>query len=463
MNPCRSRVAALLTIGAGLLFAERAEAGTWQDNAPFGATLQGDLYTPTTPGASPAILCAIHYCSGTSTNAHSWFQSFADQYGFYIIAPNAGKNCFDSSASRGGDRDAIVAMVNYVLAHTSADKNRVFSAGLSSGGCMTNTLLAIYPDVFAGGVAMPGFPAGLWPAGDTSCSKCGSAPGASDTGQHYASLAEGVFSFNGTRPCSAQWVGGGDQYNFNGWLPVVTSQFQILGNLGSGSPGTGAPTGWTRTEYKDSAGNVRLQTNLGPSSQMHDLSNVSGMFGQVVTFLGLDRPTGVCSLTTSSSGDGGTASSASSSGSGGSSGSSSGGSSSGGKGSSSSGGGASGSGSGAGSSSGSNGSGTSGSGGASSSGGASASSSGGASSGGQGGGSGGNGGSGGSGGNAGGSSGAGTSSGGTDDGGTGEGPASAGKGCSCHVGALARTGGSIVTLWLAAAAIALRRRRRTRA
>jgi acetylxylan esterase len=429
MNRCRNHIVAVLTINAGLFFTVRAEAGTWQDNAPFGAALQGDLYTPTTPGPSPAILCAIHYCSGNSANAHSWFQSYADQYGFYIIAPNAGKNCFDSSASRSGDRDAIVTMVNYVLAHTNADRNRVFSAGLSSGGCMTNTLLAIYPDVFAGGVAMPGFPAGLWPAGDTSCTKCGSSPGASDTGQHYASLAESVFSFSGTRPCSAQWVGGGDQYNFNGWLPIVTSQFQILGSLGSASPGAGAPSGWTRTEYKDSSGNVRLQTNLGPSSQMHDLSNVSGMFGQVVTFLGLDKATGACGIT--SNADGGIGSSGSSSGSGGSS-------------SGSTGSGGSSSGGGSGSSGGSGGS-------TSSSGVGNTSSSGSASSGA---------GSTSSGGNA--SSGAVSSSGSTDGGAPGGAPGSSGNGCSCHSSALGGTGEALLAPAIAGAAIALRRRRRTR-
>jgi acetylxylan esterase len=299
----RNHIAALLTINVGLFAATPALAGSWQNSAPFGATLQGDLYTPTTPGASPAILVVIHMCSGHSSTVHSWFQSAAESHGFYLIAPDAGKNCFDSSASRSGDRAAIVAMVNYVLANTSADKNRVFTAGMSSGGCMANTLLAIYPDVFAGGSAMPGFPAGLWPANDTSCSKCGSTPGSSDTGQHYADIATTAFSWSGTRPCSQQWVGGADQYNFNGWLPVVASQFQILGNLDTGSPGTGGLSGWTRTVYKDSSGNVRLETNLGPSTQRHDLETVgSSLYDQVVTFLGLDKPTGACSATITASG-----------------------------------------------------------------------------------------------------------------------------------------------------------------
>ncbi len=170
---------------------------------------------------------------------------------------------------------------------------------------MTNTLLAIFPDVFAGGAALPGYPAGAWPAGDTSCQLCGgSGPSSSDTGQKYADAAKKTFSWSGTRPCSQQWVGGGDEYHFAQWLPVVASEFQILANLGSGSTGTGAPSGWTRTEYKDGSGNVRLQTNLGPSSQKHDLTSL-GLNGQVVSFLGLDKTTGACGLSSTGSGGAG--------------------------------------------------------------------------------------------------------------------------------------------------------------
>lgn len=304
MTRFRSGLAAVITINVGLLSALHAQAA-WQNNAPFGATLQGDLYSPTTPGSSPAVLVAIHYCTGNKSVVHSWFESAANQYGFYIVAPDAGKQCFDSSLSRDGDKAAIVKMVDYVLSNTKADKTRVFAAGLSSGGCMTNTLLAAYPEVFAGGAAMPGFPAGAWPAGDTTCTKCGSNP-PSTTGQQWADMVTKVYAFSGTRPCVQQWVGGGDEYNFDGWLPAVASQFQTLSNLSAGTSGTGAPSGWTRTEYKDGAGNVRLQTNLGPTSQKHDLSSAN-LFGQVVSFLGLDKPTGSCGITTSS-GTGGTSS-----------------------------------------------------------------------------------------------------------------------------------------------------------
>jgi acetylxylan esterase len=290
----RHRTSLLLVAISGLLVAPSAHAGSWQSNAPFGATLKGDLFSPTTPGSSPAVLVAIHYCTGNKGVVHGWFESYAEKNGFYIIAPDAGKQCFDSSASRDGDKAAIVKMVDYVVTEKGADKTRVFAAGLSSGGCMTNTLLAVYPDVFAGGAAMPGFPAGGWPAGDTTCTKCGSNPPSTD-GKYWGDIVRKAFTWSGPRPCVQQWVGGGDEYNFNGWLPAVAAEFQNLMNLDGGSTGSGAPSGWTRKDYKDSAGNVMMQTNLGPTSQKHDLSGAN-LWGQVVSYLGLDKPTGACGL-----------------------------------------------------------------------------------------------------------------------------------------------------------------------
>src|SRR5580698_5991689 len=189
MTRSRNHLVALLAIAVGLLTASPAFAGSWQDTFAFGATLQGDLYTPTKLASPPAILVAIHMCSGHSSTVHGWFDSYADTNGFYIIAPSSGSNdCFDSSASRSGDRAAIVTMVNYVITNKHANPQRVFATGMSSGGCMTNTLVAIYPDVFSGGSAMPGFPAGGWPAGDTTCTKCGTMPPNATSGSYWAGL-----------------------------------------------------------------------------------------------------------------------------------------------------------------------------------------------------------------------------------------------------------------------------------
>jgi poly(3-hydroxybutyrate) depolymerase len=101
-----------------------------------------------------------------SSNAHNWFQSAADQYGFIIIAPQAGGNCFDAKPERSGERDAITKMVKYVLTQKNGDATRVFAAGASSGACMSEALVAAYPDVFAAGSVLAGVPAGAWTGGN---------------------------------------------------------------------------------------------------------------------------------------------------------------------------------------------------------------------------------------------------------------------------------------------------------
>jgi len=302
--------------GAVLLAASPSFAGSWGAlNKDYGGSLNMKLYTPTTPAASPAILVSIHYCSGNADSAKTWFTSEADKSGFYIIAPDAGANCFDASATRAGDRADVVKMVQYIITQKSADKNRVFAAGFSSGGCMTNTLLAIYPDVFAGGSAMPGFPVGVWPANDHMCSQCSTANPPTlqtKTAAQWGDIARTAFAFTGTRPCVQEWVGDNDMYPFNEYLPAVVSQFTNLMDLDAGSAGTGAPSGWTRMVYKDKSGNVRLETNLG-AGKPHDLTG-SNLFGSVVTFLGLDKATGACGLTTGGGTGGSGAGGASSSG-----------------------------------------------------------------------------------------------------------------------------------------------------
>lgn len=302
----RHSVPAFLQVATVLLAATPSLAGWGSLNKDYGGSLQMRLYTPGTPSASPAVLVALHYCGGNSSNA-TWFDSAAEKNGFYVIAPDAGGGanvCFDASLGRSGERADIVKMVQWVIDTKNADKNRVFAAGFSSGGCMTNTLLAIYPDVFAGGAAMPGVAAGGWPQGKSCpCGQTWSTQTNPTDGKFWGDKARAVFQWSGTRPCVQEWVGESDEYGFAKWMPTVAAQFQDLGGLGAGSPGSGAPSGWNRTVYKDSSGNVRLETNTKPG-QAHNLIGAVPA-DAVISFLGLDKPTGACGLTTTGGGGAG--------------------------------------------------------------------------------------------------------------------------------------------------------------
>src|SRR4051794_20327985 len=224
----RNRLVGFATLALAMLAAAPARAGAWQTNVNYGMSGNPtmDLYTPTTPKPSPGIIVAIHYCSGNAGATHSWFQSLADQYGFYIISPNAGTNCWDASPGRNGSKAAIVAMVNYVITQKNADRTRVFSAGASSGACMTNTLLASYPDVFAGGSALAGVAVGEWPAGDTSCSQCGQNAMSKTAAQWGDVVRMADAGFAGTRPRVQLWHGTSDTtLNYPSQLDAEVAQW----------------------------------------------------------------------------------------------------------------------------------------------------------------------------------------------------------------------------------------------
>ena len=135
-------------------------------NNPTGLRMY--LYVPGSVTAHPAILVAVHYCTGSGPAFFSGteFASLADRYGFIIIYPSATRNgaCFDVSSPQalthngGSDPVGIVSMVSYVESHNNGDSSRVYVTGASSGAMMTNVLIGDYPDVFKAGAAFMGVP-----------------------------------------------------------------------------------------------------------------------------------------------------------------------------------------------------------------------------------------------------------------------------------------------------------------
>ncbi len=284
-------------LALGLLAAAPARAASWQTNVNYGTSGNPtmDLYVPDRPDASPGVLVAIHYCGGNAGGTHSWFQSLADQYGFIIISPNAGTNCFDASPGRNGAKAAIANMVKYVIQNKNADPTRIFSAGASSGACMTNALVASYPDVFAAGSALAGVPVGGWPAGNTSCSGICNTTAMQKTAMQWGDIVRNADpGFTGTRPRVQLWHGTSDPtLVYPSQLDAEVAQFTNVFGVTSANATMMSNTpksGWTRTSYKDSAGTVVLEVNIGQGLG-HDLTG-QGFYPDIVRFFGLDKDTG---------------------------------------------------------------------------------------------------------------------------------------------------------------------------
>ena len=119
---------ATVSIG-GLVTARPAAAATLTPVTGFGANpsnLNMYVYVPDKPAAKPALLVAVHYCSGSaqafySGGAHDYVTA-ADKYGYIIVFPEATRDghCFDVSTPQalkrdgGSDSTGIAAMVRYV-------------------------------------------------------------------------------------------------------------------------------------------------------------------------------------------------------------------------------------------------------------------------------------------------------------------------------------------------------------
>jgi len=120
------------------------------------------------PTGRPVVL-ALHGCTqdaaayGTDTG---WV-ALAEQWRFTLVLPaqqqaNNGSRCFNwfqsADTTRGqGEAESIAQMVRRAVAD-GADPARVWISGLSAGGGMTATMLATYPELFAGGGIVAGPP-----------------------------------------------------------------------------------------------------------------------------------------------------------------------------------------------------------------------------------------------------------------------------------------------------------------
>ncbi|WP_127503761.1 extracellular catalytic domain type 1 short-chain-length polyhydroxyalkanoate depolymerase [Actinoplanes solisilvae] len=302
----RAAVAAVAIAGVALLVpASPAAAASLQEVTGFGANptnLRMHLYVSDRVAANPALLVAVHYCTGSGPAFHSGteFASLADQYGFIVVYPSATRSgsCYDVSTPGAlrhdgtSDPVGIVSMVRYVQQRYNTDPNRTFVTGASSGAMMTNVLLGDYPDVFAAGSAFMGVPFGCFATTDGSMWNSACANGQiSRTGQAWGDLVRAAYpGYSGRRPRMQVVHGTTDstlQYpNFAEQLKQWTN---VLG-VSQTPVFTDTPqSNWTRTRYGSSTVQAPVE-GISVAGVGHSLP-LSGMARLAIAFFGLDTTT----------------------------------------------------------------------------------------------------------------------------------------------------------------------------
>jgi len=309
----RGLLGALTIMATASLTGGTARAASLQQVSNWGvAGLPSDVsmyvYVPDNVAADPPILTLIHYCGGTAGAVFGQAQgggivSAADKYGFILVVPSSGR-CWDVESDKawtrngGGDSHAIKQMVTYALGKYSANANRVYSTGDSSGGMMTELLLALYPDIFKAGSAFAGMPAGCRGSNEpgTAMGYSGACAGGnvSHTGQQWGDIVDKMDpGYTGHRPRVQLFHGDADgTISYKNFGESIKEWTDVLGLPASPtSTSSGITLGnhqATRQQWNNSCGYLVLDafTSLGGD---HGPSDALFKAQYVIPFLGLDK------------------------------------------------------------------------------------------------------------------------------------------------------------------------------
>jgi poly(hydroxyalkanoate) depolymerase family esterase len=300
--------ASLVVGGLAATAPSPASAASLTEVANFGSNPGGmrmHVYVPDSRPASPGIVVAMHGCGGSGPAFYSGseFASLADRHGFVVIYPSAQQEagfgkCFDTwsdaAKRRGGGSDpvSITSMVTYVQQRYGGDPNRVFATGSSSGGMMTNHLLALYPDVFKAGAAFMGVPfncfanAADFPPGSSRCTGGG---GANRTPQQWGDAVRQAYpGYTGPRPRVQLWHGTNDTLVPYSLLQESIEQWTDVFGLGQTPTSSDTPQpNWNRRRYADTSGTVQVEA-YSIQGAGHSLPS-TGMAARAIEFFGLDR------------------------------------------------------------------------------------------------------------------------------------------------------------------------------
>ena len=117
------------------------------------------------------LVVVLHGCSQTAAgyDSASGWSHLADRENFVVLLPqqqsaNNHQTCFswfepDDTRRDGGEALSIRQMIATAI-EDGADPKRVYICGLSAGGAMACAMLALYPEIFAGGAIIAGLPFG---------------------------------------------------------------------------------------------------------------------------------------------------------------------------------------------------------------------------------------------------------------------------------------------------------------
>ena len=284
----------LLAVCLGLFTVLPANAASLQLVPNWGASgvptnLSMYIYVPDKLAANPPILVLLHYWGGGASGvfaeaAGGGIVAAADQYGFIMVVPQR-PDCWDAGSAQslthdgGGDSQGIAEMVKYAITNYHANSNRVYVTGTSCGAMMTETMLAVYPDIFKAGAAFSGQAVG------------GAWTPVTHTAQQWGNIVRGAYpGYSGPRPRVQLWHGTADGIiSYSNQPEAILQWTDVLGLSANPTLSTTVTLynhQWLRQIWQDSLGSTALDAWSEYNGPHGTDANLNALC--VIPFLGLN-------------------------------------------------------------------------------------------------------------------------------------------------------------------------------
>ncbi|WP_155313601.1 alpha/beta hydrolase family esterase [Desulfosarcina ovata] len=186
-------------------------------------------YVPENLEPSRPLVVALHGCKQQAEdydNETGWIK-FAERNQFALLLPQQQKannmsKCFNWFELNDIERDkgealSIRQMIKKMASDTDIDPEKVYITGLSAGGGMATVMLAVYPDMFAGGAIIAGIPYKCATNVGEALNECGVsivpgqlAPMKDLSPDAWGNLVRNASSHNGPYPRISIWQGTSD-------------------------------------------------------------------------------------------------------------------------------------------------------------------------------------------------------------------------------------------------------------
>lgn len=226
-------------------------------------------YFPAAVSRPAPLVVVLHGCTQIASgyDTGSGWSELADEYGFALLFPeqqraNNVHGCFNwfepgDTCRDVGEALSIRQMIAACEVRHCIDRDCVFITGFSAGGAITSTMLATYPEVFAGGAIIAGLPYGVASSMVQAFERMRGHALPSEPA--LAAKVIGASAHTGPWPTVAVWHGSADATVAVANAEAIVQQWRTVHVLAEQPDSVDHMTGALHSVWRDPDGRVALE------------------------------------------------------------------------------------------------------------------------------------------------------------------------------------------------------------